>query len=292
MAEKDKKFYWLKLKSEFMNGEVVDFLMSQKNGANYVVLYQMLLVKTINTQGKLCTEIGEMLVPYNVDKIQRECKWFDTDTIMVALELYTKLGLVYKDEDGILSIANFEEMVGSETYWAKQKRKQKLQASNDDWKEIGNIPTDVQNPLISNILQSNISISENIDLLSYDRVLLIVKEECPICYDRFQRKVDSGKLEYANRLTQILEDIQGQYDYEAIRKLFRHANKTYITSPNYQQLDLLWVLSNIEKVKATEECDNANYSQTTASNRVTDKTADESNRELEGIFGIVRPEDI
>ena len=50
MAEKDKIFYWLKLKSEFMNGEIVDFLMSQKNGANYVVLYQMLCIKTINTK--------------------------------------------------------------------------------------------------------------------------------------------------------------------------------------------------------------------------------------------------
>ena len=58
MAEKDKKFYWLKLKTEFMNGEVVDFLMSQKNGANYVVLYEMLAIKTMNTNGRLCSEIG------------------------------------------------------------------------------------------------------------------------------------------------------------------------------------------------------------------------------------------
>lgn len=34
-----------------MNSEVVDFLMSQPNGASYVVLYQMLCLKTINTGG-------------------------------------------------------------------------------------------------------------------------------------------------------------------------------------------------------------------------------------------------
>ena len=147
MAEKDKRFYWLKLKSEFMNGEIVDFLMSQKNGANYVVLYQMLALKTMNTSGKLCSELGEMLIPFDPEKIQRECKWFDIDTIRVAIELYSKLGLIYKNKDSILEITNFEELVGSETYWAKQKRIQREQPS-------GQSLDNVQFPLISNISNS------------------------------------------------------------------------------------------------------------------------------------------
>lgn len=157
MAEKDKIFYWLKLKSEFMNGEIVDFLMSQKNGANYVVLYQMLCIKTINTKGELATQLGDILVPYNVEKIQRDLKWFDIDTVRVALELYKKLGLVYVQENGIIKISNFEEIVGSETYWAKIKRAERLPRLEEK-ESIGNCPTDVQNPLISNIstLISNI----------------------------------------------------------------------------------------------------------------------------------------
>ena len=84
MAEKDKTFYWIKLRTEFMSGETIDFLMSQKNGANYVVLYQMLIMKTINTKGYLCSKIGEVIIPYDVEKIQRDCKWFDIDTINEA----------------------------------------------------------------------------------------------------------------------------------------------------------------------------------------------------------------
>lgn len=167
MAEKDKKFYWLKLKSEFMSGEIVDFLMSQKNGANYVVLYQMLAIKTMNTDGKLCSMIGECLIPFDPEKIQRECKWFDIDTIRVAMELYCKLGLIYKGEDDILQIANFEEMVGSETYWAKQKR---LQRHTD----IGQSLDNVQKPLISNI--SNIK-SSNILYNNNTNDTMIEKEE-------------------------------------------------------------------------------------------------------------------
>lgn len=122
MLAKEKRFYWLKLKTEFMQGDVIDFLMSQKNGANYVVLYEMLVVKTINSEGKLATQIGEMLIPFDIDKIQRECKWFDTDTIVVAMELYKQLGLIYEEKNGVIAISNFKELVGSESYWNKQKK--------------------------------------------------------------------------------------------------------------------------------------------------------------------------
>ena len=153
MAEKNKRFYWLKLKSEFMNGEIVDFLMSQKNGANYVVLYQMLVLKTMNTNGQLCSQLGEMLIPFDPEKIQRECKWFDIDTIRIAMELYSKLGLVYKNSDGILQITNYEDMVGSETYWAQRKRIERK--GNAERQALDNVQDDVQNTLISNIYNLN-----------------------------------------------------------------------------------------------------------------------------------------
>lgn len=152
MAEKDKIFYWIKLKKEFLDSETVDFLMSNKNGANYVVLYQLLIMKTINTNGELCNRIGEVIIPFDAEKIQRDCKWFDIDTVRVAMELYMKLGLIYQNKNGILQIANFDELVGNETYWAKQKRLQR------EKKDVGQIPTDVQNPLISNIYNLNSNI--------------------------------------------------------------------------------------------------------------------------------------
>ena len=37
--------------------------MGQKNGANYVVLYQMLCLMTINTNGRLSRQIGEVIIP-------------------------------------------------------------------------------------------------------------------------------------------------------------------------------------------------------------------------------------
>lgn len=120
-----KRYYWIKLRESFMTGNIVDYLMAQKDGANYVVLYQMLCLKTINTSGRLSFTIGEIVIPFDIEKIQRECKWFSTDTIRVALNLYKGLGLIYEDQDGTLVLADHKEMVGSETTWAAQKRNQR-----------------------------------------------------------------------------------------------------------------------------------------------------------------------
>ena len=99
----------------------------------------MLCLNTANTNGKLENRIGEMIVPYDVDKIVRDTKYFDYDTVVVALELYKKLGLIYLNENGCLMIANYDEMVGSETssakrvreWRAKQETQKALQCNND-----------------------------------------------------------------------------------------------------------------------------------------------------------------
>lgn len=120
-----KIFYWIKLKDTFMTSDKVDFLMSQKDGANYVVLYQMLCLKTINTGGELSRTLGEVIVPFDEEKIQRDCKYFSIDTIRIALELYKQLGMIYYNSDNILQIADFDNLVGKETDYAKQKRLQR-----------------------------------------------------------------------------------------------------------------------------------------------------------------------
>lgn len=96
-----KRYYWIKLKDSFMSSDTIDYLMGQPDGANYVVLYQMLCLKTINTGGRLAFQIGDMIIPYDVEKIQRECKWFSLATVRVALEVYKQLGLIYEDKDSL-----------------------------------------------------------------------------------------------------------------------------------------------------------------------------------------------
>jgi predicted phage replisome organizer len=139
----NKKFYWIKLKTDFFNREDIDFLLSQTNGCQYVVLYQMLCLSTANNDGKLETRIGEVIVPFNAEKVVRDCKYFDIDTVNVAMSLYRKMGLIYEQEDGTLRISKYEEMVGSETSSAKAMRewrskKKLLQCDNNVIQEKDN----------------------------------------------------------------------------------------------------------------------------------------------------------
>ena len=121
----NKRFYWLKLKEDFLlhdDGEAA-FMLHQPNGAQYVVLYLMLCLKAVNTGGRFITKHGNIVAKYTVEQIQQDCKYFSVDTVRVALELYRQMGLIYEDNDGITSIKDFNELVGSETDSAKRMRK-------------------------------------------------------------------------------------------------------------------------------------------------------------------------
>ena len=123
MTREDKKYYWIKLRTDFFNEDTIDFLLSQKNGCEYVVLYQMLCLYTANNNGVMATITGEMIIPYNIEKIVRDTKYFDFDTVAMALELFKKLGLVYEEKDKVLKITDIDKMIGFETLWAEKKRK-------------------------------------------------------------------------------------------------------------------------------------------------------------------------
>ena len=127
-----KRFYWIKLKQSFYeSNDAIDFLMSQSdgNGAKYVVLYQMLCLKTANNGGGLYSQLGEMIVPYDVDKIVRDCKYFERYIVTQALQLYKSLGLVYEQKDsGYLVISDIENMIGSESDSAERVRKHRNSA--------------------------------------------------------------------------------------------------------------------------------------------------------------------
>lgn len=145
MAEYNKqRYYWIKITDKFLTSDTVDFLMEQKDGANYVVLYQLLCLKTINQNGELYRNIGEIIIPYDEEKIQRDMKWFSIDTVRVAMSLYKRLGLIYQQENGVLRIANFEKMVGSQTISAAKKQEQIERRKIEGGKKVEKIPPDIE----------------------------------------------------------------------------------------------------------------------------------------------------
>ena len=181
MAEYNKqKYYWIKITDKFLTSDTVDFLMEQKDGANYVVLYQLLCLKTINQNGELYRNIGEIIIPYDEEKIQRDMKWFSIDTVRVAMSLYKRLGLIYQQENGVLRIANFERMVGSQTISAAKKQSQRERLKLGGGQKVDICPPDID-------IEKDIEEKEN-----------IIKEK--------ERKIDDVINELPERLHEPLRE--------------------------------------------------------------------------------------
>lgn len=126
----EKRFFWIKLRLDFFDLNAIDYILSKPNGCEYIVLYQMLCLMSANNDGALGHRINEVLYPFDIDKISRDTKYFSVDTILVALELFKNLGLVYYCEnDNLLHIGNYQSLIGSETTHAIAKRRYRLKKS-------------------------------------------------------------------------------------------------------------------------------------------------------------------
>ena len=134
---KEKRFYWIKLKQDFFNDDSMIWLERQQNGLTYVVLYLKLLLKTMNTNGQLAFKVGENLIPMSAEDISAITR-VDVDTVIVAMTLLKQIGLVTESEN-INMIPDIQDMVGSETKWAKYKRDKDIKKLPEP-DEIGNFP--------------------------------------------------------------------------------------------------------------------------------------------------------
>lgn len=207
MAE-NKKYYWIKLKTDFFDLPSIDWLLSQKNGCEYIVLYQMLCLKTANSDGDLTTKIGEMLIPYDVEKIVRDTKYFSFDTVAVALDLYKKLGLIYESQENCLTIANYENMIGCETKWAEKKRQyrenQKL-LRQDNGQKVDNVRQenrdkilDIRDKSIDIDIDKEIDINAPSDLENHSMPAIELTLNDKSLYPVYENMIDEWKELYPN----------------------------------------------------------------------------------------------
>ena len=136
----------------------LDALLGMPNGAEYVCLYLKLCLMTANKSGRLCAQFGEMIIPYDVEKIAKDMKHFSVDTVRVAMEIYKKMGLIYTEEDGVLAITGASEMVGSEYPSAARMREKR---DRDSQKQIAShCDTNVTEKCVTSKKQSDIEIRD------------------------------------------------------------------------------------------------------------------------------------
>lgn len=133
--DKDTKFYWLQLKEDFFDDDAIDWLEEQPNGKEYSLFYLKLCLKSLRTNGILIRQVGQMLIPYDAEKLGELTKT-NSDTVMVAMNLLMKIGLVQKLENGELYMTQVENMIGSKSLGAFKKQQQRALKPQNEVKEL------------------------------------------------------------------------------------------------------------------------------------------------------------
>ena len=129
----DKRYYWLKLKEDFFQDEAIEWLEEQENGKEYCLFYLKLCLKSLKDDGKLIRTVGNLLIPYSTEKLA-EATRTKADTVMVAMQVLQRIGLVEILDDGAIKMLKLQDMVGSEAGNAnalrqkrfRQRKKQEL----------------------------------------------------------------------------------------------------------------------------------------------------------------------
>lgn len=203
-----------------------------------MALYIKLCLTTSNTNGRLCNNFGELIVPYNVEKITADMKHFSVDTVRVALEMYKKLGLIYEDSDGVLTIANHSLLVGSEsaTKEATKKReyRQRLKERETAFIETTkgttkgtlegtNCPTEIRDKRLE-IRDKRLEIRDKKDNTDYSSVVDLYNQLCP-SYPRLKSLSEARKKAIKARLKQYtLEDFETLFTKAEASKFLKGGN--------------------------------------------------------------------
>ncbi|MFA7083915.1 MAG: phage replisome organizer N-terminal domain-containing protein [Arcobacteraceae bacterium] len=126
-----KKNFWLKLKNDFFDRDEIKIIENNKNGKDYIIFYMKLLLKSIESDGKL---FFRQTIPYSPSMLSTITNTSE-DTVKVAVDLFIGLGLMEKWDDGTLFMLETQNMVGAESKWANYKR-----VERENKKHIGHCP--------------------------------------------------------------------------------------------------------------------------------------------------------
>lgn len=130
MSDKQKKrYYWLKLKENFFEEDTIEWLEEQPNGKEYCLFYLKLCLKSLKTEGMLVRNVGNMMIPYDPESLAKLTN-SSADTVKVAMDLFHKIGLIQIMDGGEIYLSQLNELVGSETEYAIQKRLQRAKEDN------------------------------------------------------------------------------------------------------------------------------------------------------------------
>lgn len=219
-----KRYYWLKLNENFFERDEIKIIENMKNGKDYIIFYMKLLLKSVGTEGKLKFR---GVIPYTPEMLSSITNT-DVDTVKVAIDMFAKLELMEVWDDGTLFMSETQSMIGSETGWAKKKRKQRQEKDNvlpkkDNVPKLsGDCPTEIEKEIDIEIdIEKDIEKEEDSSSLKIDKNLKLIANK--------YEQGGFGSIDFTTK--ELLEELLEEYSVEWIVQAFKicvDANKRTI----------------------------------------------------------------
>lgn len=216
MAEKDKRYYWLRLKRDFFKRHDIRIIEAMPNGKDYILFYLKLLCESVDHDGNL--RFSDQ-IPYNEDMLATITNT-NIDVVRSAIKIFTQLNMMELMDDGTFYMNEVQKMIGSESYWAEKKRNQRdteRLSLDNNWtmsNEIGQCPTcpsKSKSKSKSKEIDKEID-KENRERIQYQQIADMYNDTC-VSFPRLTTLSEARKKAIKARLkVYSLEDFQRLFE--------------------------------------------------------------------------------
>lgn len=134
MAEKDKKYYWLKLKRDFFKRHDIQIVEGMPNGKDYILFYLKLLCESVDHEG--CLRFSEQ-IPYNEQMLSILTNT-NIDVVRSAIKIFSELGMLEVLDDGTVYMNAVQKMIGcaSQDEHTRESTRLRVQAYRERQKQF------------------------------------------------------------------------------------------------------------------------------------------------------------
>ena len=221
----NRKYYYLKLKENYFDEDVIVLLENQPDGFLYSNILLKLYLKSLKNGGKLQLDENKPYTAQMIATITHQ----QVGTVERALRLFMELGLVEVLNDGAFYMSNIELLIGQSSTEGERKRRARM--------ELQKIPQ-----AIADICPPEIEIKKEIDIESEKE--RDTGQSTPAVYGRYKNIYLTD-----TELSELKTELPDTWDFyiNRLSKYMASKGKSY---DNHAATIRRWAASDTEKAAA------------------------------------------
>ncbi|WP_277812617.1 phage replisome organizer N-terminal domain-containing protein [Lactococcus lactis] len=232
MASKTKIYFWLKIDENFFKNLAIKKARKTKGGDTWVVIYQRLMLRSLETNGILYYEGA-------LGNLEEELALMLDETVedmSMTLSYFKSTGLIQIDDENNAEMLQVPALIEQETNWARYQRKQREKKKIDKLDNVqplsNHCPTELELEIdiekeIDKEVEASTATSTNSDFQNlielYQTNFGIVK---PILYDDLKADLEDYGLELI--IEAVKRAVKRQREYAYAQGILKSWNRSGI----------------------------------------------------------------